>query len=90
MLAGVSTRCHARTGDRVGADVDALARSTSKSRRASARSDGRIFEAFPDPPDDPGASGVPNLRASLERARDTGDPDVMPLRYPDGGRRGLR
>src|SRR4051812_4402740 len=31
MLAGVSTRRYARTGDQVGADVDALARSTSKS-----------------------------------------------------------
>jgi PAS domain-containing protein len=30
-----------------------------------------IFDVFPDNPDDPAATGVPNLRASLERVRDT-------------------
>ncbi len=48
-----------------------------------------IFEAFPDNPDDPHADGVRNLRASLERVRDTHEPDTMPvqkydIRTPDG------
>ena len=48
-----------------------------------------LFEAFPDPPDDPTATGVRNLRASLERALTTGRRDVMPvqhynIRRPDG------
>lgn len=42
-----------------------------------------MFEAFPDNPNDPGADGVRNLRASLERARDTGRPDTMPLQKYD-------
>lgn len=48
-----------------------------------------IFEAFPDPPGDPGATGVRNLRASLERALVSGTPDRMavqayPIPRPDG------
>ncbi len=48
-----------------------------------------LFEAFPDPPDDPGATGERNLRASLERAIATGMPDRMavqayPIPRPDG------
>jgi PAS domain S-box-containing protein len=48
-----------------------------------------LFEAFPDDPADPGATGVRNLRASLERALATGRPDRMsiqryPIRRPDG------
>ena len=48
-----------------------------------------IFEVFPDNPDTPAAAGTSNVRASLERARQTGRPDTMPLqRYdvqgPDG------
>jgi diguanylate cyclase (GGDEF)-like protein len=35
-----------------------------------------IFEVFPEAPD-PAGNGVPPLRASLERARDTGQPDTM-------------
>lgn len=36
-----------------------------------------IFEAFPDDPDDPNASGVSNLRASLLRVLESGTPDAM-------------
>jgi PAS domain S-box-containing protein len=48
-----------------------------------------IFEVFPDNPDDPGATGVSNLRASLERVRERRKPDVMAvqkydIRRPDG------
>ncbi len=42
-----------------------------------------IFEAFPDNPEDPGATGVSNLRASLERVRDTGRPDTMAVQKYD-------
>jgi PAS domain S-box-containing protein len=42
-----------------------------------------LFEAFPDDPTDAGATGVRNLRASLERALATKHPDRMPVqRYP--------
>lgn len=48
-----------------------------------------IFEAFPDNPDDPQASGVRNLKASLERAVASRCPDAMAvqkydIRRPDG------
>ncbi|MFL5582025.1 MAG: ATP-binding protein [Gemmatimonadaceae bacterium] len=48
-----------------------------------------LFEVFPDPPDDPGADGSANLRASLERAIATRAPDTMAvqhydIRRPDG------
>jgi hypothetical protein len=48
-----------------------------------------MFNAFPDNPNDPAASGVANLSASLARARSSGGRDVMPVqRYdvadPDG------
>lgn len=42
-----------------------------------------VFEVFPDNPDDPAASGVRNLRASLERVRDTGRPDSMAVQRYD-------
>ncbi|HXD69359.1 MAG TPA: ATP-binding protein [Gaiellales bacterium] len=51
-----------------------------------------VFEVFPDNPDDPGATGVGNLRASLERVRKTAKPDTMAVQKydirrpePDGG-----
>src|SRR6185312_437670 len=51
-----------------------------------------VFEVFPDNPDDPGATGVGNLRASLERVRKTVKPDTMAVQKydirrpePDGG-----
>jgi PAS domain S-box-containing protein len=48
-----------------------------------------MFEAFPDNPDDEAATGVGNLRASLERVLASGRPDEMPvqkydIRRPDG------
>jgi hypothetical protein len=36
-----------------------------------------VFEAFPDDPNNPNADGVAKLRASLERAEATGQPDEM-------------
>ncbi|GAB7039333.1 MULTISPECIES: hybrid sensor histidine kinase/response regulator [Catenuloplanes] len=49
-----------------------------------------IFAVFPDNPDDPAATGVANLRASLERAARTRRPDSMAVQKydvarPDGG-----
>ncbi len=48
-----------------------------------------LFEAFPDNPDDVRATGVRNLRASLERVLTAGDSETMPaqqydIRRPDG------
>ncbi len=41
-----------------------------------------LFEAFPDNPNGPDATGVRNLRASLRRVVATGEPDTMaPQRY---------
>jgi signal transduction histidine kinase len=42
-----------------------------------------IFDAFPDNPDDPEATGVRNLRASLERAVASSAPDVMAVQKYD-------
>lgn len=42
-----------------------------------------LFEIFPDNPDDPGATGTSNLRASLERALATRQPDTMPVQKYD-------
>lgn len=49
-----------------------------------------MFEAFPDNPDDTDATGVANLRASLERALATKQPAPMPVQKydipsPEGG-----
>ncbi len=49
-----------------------------------------VFEAMPDNPADLGATGVANLRASLERAIATKLPDKMPVQrydipHPAGG-----
>ncbi len=42
-----------------------------------------LFEAFPTSPDEPDADGEPNLRASLERVRLSGQPDALAVqRYP--------
>ena len=37
-----------------------------------------MFEVFPDNPDDPSATGMASLRASLERALRDRRPDAMP------------
>jgi signal transduction histidine kinase/ActR/RegA family two-component response regulator len=42
-----------------------------------------IFDAFPDNPDDPEATGVANLRASLERVRNRRVPDTMAVQKYD-------
>jgi len=42
-----------------------------------------IFEAFPDNPSEPGATGTSNLRDSLHRACQCGDRDVMALQRYD-------
>jgi CheY-like chemotaxis protein len=42
-----------------------------------------IFEVFPDNPDDPAATGVDNLRGSLERALTTGRADTMAVQKYD-------
>ena len=49
-----------------------------------------LFEVFPDNPNDPEASGVRNLRASLQTVLQTGQPHAMPvqkydIRRPDSG-----
>jgi serine phosphatase RsbU (regulator of sigma subunit) len=42
-----------------------------------------MFDAFPHNPGDPENDGVANLRASMERARDTGRPDTMAVQKYD-------
>lgn len=66
---------------RIVAVSDAYAKAT-KRRREDLVGLG-IFEAFPDNPSDPAATGVANLRRSLERARDTGEPDTMAVQKYD-------
>jgi PAS domain-containing protein len=51
-----------------------------------------VFDAFPDNPSDPEASGVRNLTASLRRVLATGQTDIMPAQKYDvevAGSRGL-
>jgi PAS domain S-box-containing protein len=47
-----------------------------------------LFEMFPDNPDDPAATGVANLRASLDRVRRTAAPDTMAIQRYDVPRPG--
>ena len=42
-----------------------------------------LFEVFPDNPDDPGASGVANLTASLHRVLEGRRPDTMQIQKYD-------
>src|SRR5436305_12115273 len=42
-----------------------------------------IFEVFPDTPDEPAATGVDNLRASLARVRQRLTPDTMAVQKYD-------
>jgi PAS domain S-box-containing protein len=42
-----------------------------------------LFDLFPDNPDDPSATGMRNLRASLERVLRTKAPDAMPVQKYD-------
>src|SRR6266851_4201099 len=61
--------------------TDAYLRHTMTSR-ADLLSKG-IFEAFPDNPDDPAATGVSNLRASPNRALRDHVPDTMAVQKYD-------
>ncbi|MGH7514830.1 MAG: PAS domain-containing protein [Gemmatimonadales bacterium] len=64
----------------VGVD-DAYLAATMTSREAIVGR--RLFDVFPDDPDDPAADGVRNLHASLLRALETRKPDRMAVqRYP--------
>ena len=42
-----------------------------------------VFDAFPDNPSDPEATGVSNLKASLRRVLATGQTDIMPAQKYD-------
>ncbi|MFT3774657.1 MAG: ATP-binding protein [Minicystis sp.] len=42
-----------------------------------------LFDVFPDNPDEPGATGTRNLRASIERVFATGKPDTMAVQKYD-------
>ena len=66
---------------RITAVSDAYLRATMTERAAIV---GRgLFEVFPDNPDDPGADGVRNLRASLDRVRASKAADTMPIQHYD-------
>jgi PAS domain S-box-containing protein len=60
---------------------DAYLRATMTERAAILGRD--IFDVFPDNPDDPAATGVRNLRVSLERVRRDRVPDAMPVQKYD-------
>jgi signal transduction histidine kinase len=72
---------------RIVAASDAYLKATMTTREAIT---GRgLFEVLPGNPDDPGATGEANMRASLERVRRLGVPDTMAIqkydvRRPDG------
>ncbi|MCC6742202.1 MAG: response regulator [Planctomycetia bacterium] len=68
-------------GLRIVAVSDAYLRATKTTREGML---GRgLFEVFPDNPDDPAATGVGNLRSSLERVLATGSPDTMAVQKYD-------
>ena len=61
---------------------DAYLRATRSTRDGPRGIVGRgIFEAFPDPPGQPDATGEHNVRASIERAVATRAPDPMPVQH---------
>lgn len=67
---------------------DARLRATMTTREAVIGR--KLFDAFPDNPDDLGATGVSNLRASLARVLERAQKDAMPIQkydipHPDGG-----
>lgn len=65
----------------IAAVSDAYLRATMTSREDIL---GRnLFDVFPDNPDDPSATGVSHLRASLDRVRATLGPDTMPVQKYD-------
>jgi signal transduction histidine kinase len=66
---------------RIVAASDAYLRATMTTRKTILGRD--VFEVFPDNPDDPAATGVQNLRASLNRVLQQGTPDAMPIQKYD-------
>jgi PAS domain S-box-containing protein len=60
---------------------DAYARATMTRREEIVGR--RLFDVFPDNPDDPGATGTANLRASLDRVLHDRTPDSMALQKYD-------
>ena len=66
---------------RITAASDAYLRATMTKREAILGRD--IFEVFPDNPDDPAATGVRNLGASLRRVLQNRCPDAMPIQKYD-------
>lgn len=60
---------------------DAYSAATLTSRRQAAG--GKLFDVFPDNPDDPGADGVGNLFESIQRAAQTGRPHTMAVQRYD-------
>ncbi|HSH38043.1 MAG TPA: ATP-binding protein [Chthoniobacterales bacterium] len=60
---------------------DAYLRATMTERSAIVGR--KVFDVFPDDPNDPAADGVRAVRTSLERVRETRSADLMPVvRYP--------
>ena len=73
---------------RIAAASDSYLRATLTQREEIIGRD--LFEVFPDNPEEHGATGVSNLRASLERVLQLKRPDAMAIqkydvRRPDGG-----
>jgi PAS domain-containing protein len=60
---------------------DAYAQATMTMRKGVAGE--RMFDVFPDNPDNPAADGVSNLYASLRIAAETGKPHAMPVQRYD-------
>jgi signal transduction histidine kinase len=66
---------------RIVAASDAYLRATQTRREEIVGRD--VFEVFPDNPDDPAATGVRNMRASLDRVLRSGAPDAMAVQKYD-------
>ena len=66
---------------RIVAMTDRCLSAASLSREDVIGSD--VFETFPDNPDDPAADGSQVLRSSLERAFETGQPELLPRQRYD-------
>ena len=60
---------------------DAYAAATLTARAKAAG--GKLFDVFPDNPDDPDADGVSNLYESIQRAANRGEPHTMMLQRYD-------
>jgi diguanylate cyclase (GGDEF)-like protein/PAS domain S-box-containing protein len=74
--------CLVLTRDLIICEVnDAYLRATNRTREGLVGQ--HIFDTLPDNPAAPDATGVRDLRASLQRARDTGKPDAMALQRYD-------